>query len=315
VRWFLAVFVAGCSAQPAPILGVLSPSLVCGSGVLPAALHGENFLARPIQTLDGAPSLEVPRVKLTRESGGSVYPDVVWISTQLLSLGLPLDELESDTYALELTAPDGQTARRENALERIEVAPVRIFDVRPEPLCLADGERMIEVVGAGIDPAAQVTLRDATGETVFAPAFVVERNRILVTLPRDAVPPADYTLVVENPEEAGCRATAAASLTVNPPPRVTVLVPANLCRDGARMTVTGLGLQADATAELREPASGDDITATRVELTSPTSAVVTFGTNSLPRNVQLDFLWHNPDGCSFTLEGAVRPKPGEGGCD
>ncbi len=307
---------AGCGEQPPPLLGDLSPPVVCGSGILPLALHGDHFLALPEHTLSGEATLAVPHVDLIPASatGTTVSPVVVWLSSQLLSLSVPLDQLATGSYSLSLTDPDGQQARSDGALTRVEVAPVDIVSVSPSPVCLAAADQVVHVGGSGFDLAAVVSVRDASGATVLSPGATLTQSAITVTLPSGSLPPGDYTLVVENPAEAGCQATAAQPLIIDPPPKLTRATPNQVCAAGARLVVTGSGLMSGATVELLDDKV--TLTATQVSVMTAKRAIVTFPPNMLGKNGQADLIWTNPDGCSMTLAKAVRVRPGgRGGCN
>lgn len=312
MRGVLLILLAGCGGQPPPQIGALSPAEVCGSGTLPLSLRGDHFLARAITTLDGQSAVEVPRARLMPMSGTVVYPDVEWFSTQLLGLRVRLDDLAAGSYSLEITDPDGQKAERAAALTRVEVPQVTITSVMPSAICIADGDAMFQINGSGFQDSSTVSILDGTGATVAQPSASAGATLVHFTLPRASLVPGDYTVVVTNPAMAGCSATAAAPLILDPPPVLQQVVLGNVCGDGGQITVMGDNLLDGATVELSDGTM--TIMATRVNLLGTGRAQITFGGNNFPKNELGTLTWHNPDGCSASLANVVRIKPGKGGC-
>jgi hypothetical protein len=311
VRGVLLILLAGCGGQPAPEIRELSPAVVCGSGTLPLALHGDHFLARAISTLEGQSAIEVPSARLTPMSGTVVFPEVVWFSTQLLSLRVALGDLAAGAYALEVTNPDGQKASLASALTRVELPPVAITSVSPQPICIADGDGMFQINGSGFQDLSTVSILDGTGAMVAQPSASAGATQVRFTLPRASLMPGNYTVVVMNPPMDGCSATAAAPLVLDAPPVLNAVPLGAVCGDGGQITVMGNNLLAGATVELTDGTI--TIAATRVNVMGST-AQITFGSNNFAKNEMATLTWHNPDGCSVTLPNAVRIKPGRGGC-
>jgi IPT/TIG domain len=312
VGWLL-IALAACGEPPAPVLGQLSPNIVCGSGLLPLTLSGENFLARPVRTVHGGAALEVPSVSLEPQSGSAVFPDVTWLSSEQLSLSVPLDQLVSGSYSLTLTDPDGQTTHGDGVLMRVEVPPVTITSIAPSETCVDGADQTLTVAGMGFDPAAVVSVRNAAGAVVLAPMVSLSATSITVTLPKGSLASGSYTLVIANPSMNGCQVTAAQPITIAAPPTLRRVTPNQICAAGARLVVSGTGFEDGATVQLTDGTA--HVTATDVRVTSPTTATLTFGANTLPKNSQADLVWTNPDGCAVTLQKAVRVKAGQGGCN
>jgi hypothetical protein len=301
-----------CGGAPAPSIGEINPAVVCGSGALPVAVHGENLLARPVRTLAGVAALEVPSARLLAAAGSTVYPEVTWYSTELISLQVPLDQLALETYLLEVRDPDGQRAQKAAALTRVEVPPVSVTRVTPGALCIRDKDTTITVDGSGFLAGASVSIRDGTGAVVQRISAQATDTTVTITLAAGSLSPGEYTLVVENPEQNGCIATAASPLVIDPPPLLAQVQSGAVCADGGQVVVVGSGLQPGATVELT--VTGFTLGASLVDVTSSNSAIVTFPASSIPHNDQADLVWHNPDGCSMTLPGGVRINPGHGVC-
>jgi hypothetical protein len=306
------ILLAGCGGLPPPVIQELNPAVVCGSGTLPVALHGDHFLARAVSTLAGQSAVEVPRARLIPSSGTIVYPEVVWFSTQLLSLRVSLGDLASGSYALALSDPDGQVARLDSALTRVEVPPISITSVMPSAICLAEADVSFQINGSGFQDLSTVNILDGSGATVATPATSAGATQVHFTLTRASLPPGDYTVTIANPPMAGCSAVAAAPLVLDPPPQLNGVTQGSVCSDGGQITVSGSGLLDGATVELTD--GNLTIMATRVSLIGNGMVNITFGGNSFAKNEMATLVWHNPDGCSSTLANAVRIKPGRGGC-
>src|SRR5262249_31790618 len=152
-----------------------------------------------------------------------------------------------------------------------------------------------------------VSILDGTGATVAQPSASAGATQVHFTLPRASLVPGDYTVVVTNPPMAGCSATAAAPLVLDPPPALKRVAQGNVCGDGGQITVVGDNLLSGATVELSDGTM--TIMATRVDIMANGRAQITFGSNTFPKNGMATLTWHNPDGCSTSLPNAVRIKP------
>jgi hypothetical protein len=311
--WLLVLGLGACGRQPAPVIGGISPEVVCGSGTLPLAVNGQYFLAQPVNTLAGGVALEVPSAQLIPASGSILFPEVTWYSTELLSLKVSLDQLTPGSYALALQDPDGQGARADTALTKVEVPPVIVTSVSPAALCVAQADTSITVAGSGFLAGASVSIRDGSGAVVLRPDPSVTDTSISLTLAEAAIAPGNYTLVVENPPMDGCVATAATPLVIDPPPSLIKVISGAVCQTGGQITIQGANLLLGATVQIE--VGGVSLAATNIDTSAGDQAIVTFPANMLPHNSQADLNWLNPDGCNDVLMKGVHVRPGMGGCN
>jgi len=156
--------------------------------------------------------------------------------------------------ALTVQNPETAACASEEAIKLRVVPPPTLDQVEPSLSCVAESDRMFVVSGKdflridGSDPTV----------TVGAEAFPVDSmdgcqpletqghdvqtcSSLSITIAQDALPPDLYAVTVENPQPAGCDATATGLLRIVPPPSIDDVAPALVCLDdgGREVVVTG----------------------------------------------------------------------------
>lgn len=234
---------------PEPELTAATPNLVClAQGPRTVVMAGTGFLR-----LDGRDAvveigdLAAP-FALTAFSGcvDIPHPGVDAALCTGADMVLATDSVPVGEHGLTVQNPE--TAACESLDDiRLRVVPPPVIEiVEPPAECTAQGTQDVVIVGTGflqIDgvlPA--VTLDGAPIESVGVEGCqdlptqhhtVASCTRLTVTLPVEATAaPRKPTLVVTNPDPAGCTSTTSTELVLVPPPAIADIQPPVICDDG-----------------------------------------------------------------------------------
>jgi hypothetical protein len=325
---------AACSHEiegPAPVVQGLDPSIVCTEQlVTPVRINGSGLSPLAEEALTPDPLLALPTVTLQRTadlSGGAQtgaeieIPDdpsntaasrVRWMSQQQMTFDVyPELALQPGIYSVEVANANGQTFVRAGALAA--VPPPVITDVQPNPVCNAQGTSILTLTGTGflvigetrpsvtIDGmAATVTEVGGCSDIVNSPTAARTCTSITISVPQGTLTVGDHSVAVTNPAPAACSTAMPFTLTVVPPPTVTAIQPAVICSGGGDLVITGMDFSSDP----RVIIGGVEAT---VRTATPTRIDVTLG--AIPPGVH-DVTVDNQNGCSDTLEDALRVTPG-----
>ena len=274
---------AACSQEiqgPQPTLGddpevnLTDPGLLCqdepGQWV---TLRGEGFSPLLVGAAAGQPTTELPSVTVTRrtdplgdpvdqvsratlrstpgEEGGALR----WIDDQTLRFFISEElDLLPGVYDLRVENPGGESA---TAAAAFGILPRPTLDETSRPLsCLSQEDRPVTItgqnllIGDGISPEITVDGEVLPVESqdrcrplhpVFGPMSLC--REITVAIPRDALPPGDYPLAVNNRGPGQCPGypdAEPATLSVVSAPTLNELVPDLVCRDHGRTEVVRL---------------------------------------------------------------------------
>lgn len=332
--------------SPAPSLTSLAPSLVCGEQLTTAAvITGASLTPVPSKTLEPPESLLLPSVSLTRtatlegtattDSAVIVSDDpsdpalshVRWTSETKMSFDVTPGLLAPGVYDLTVTNPDDQAATLAHVLA--VVPPPSVTSVVPPNICDAQSDQTMVVKGGSFlqlsgGKVPTVTIKDSAGATklTLTPALsdcadvatsvmsgIQECATLTVTIPKDALQPGTYTIVVTNPEPANCTSTLPVTFVVEPPPTIDTVIPAHLCAGGGSITLNGTGYLPDASVSVSN-ATTPAVAATSVVVQGPTVADATFGGGTYNAGDSLDVTLRNADGCFATKPNAITVLPG-----
>jgi hypothetical protein len=178
---------------PPPVLAGVTPQPLCvAQGERQVAVAGEGFLV-----LDGAvPSIRMGGVEATSvtASGCQQVEDAVAqppLSYQLcttLTGTVPEAALEAGAHAVVVHNPASAQCRSEQEITLTVVAPPTVTGVAPAPVCMAQGERSVQVSGTGFlfvgatPPAVSFGAAAATGvQNVYGaggPRLYLLRTRV-----------------------------------------------------------------------------------------------------------------------------------------
>ncbi|MDD9932234.1 MAG: hypothetical protein OXT09_01445 [Myxococcales bacterium] len=164
--------------------------------------------------------------------------------------------LDNGLFALTLHNPETAACHTEEDVKLRVVPPPTIERVVPALACIAQGERAFVIEGSDflrVDDGAPTVTVGSTEFTVDSmdgcqdretQGHAVERcDAIMITIAEDALEPDLYAVTVENPQPAGCNATATGALRIVAPPVIERVDPSYVClQDGGReVTVRGSG--------------------------------------------------------------------------
>jgi hypothetical protein len=176
------------------------------------------------------------------------------------------------------------------------------------------------LAGAPVLVAPRVVVQPPTGAPLAlddaaaggaTPVRWVNGAELQVDAPLDQAAAGTASVTVENPD--GRSSTLAQAFEILASPHLTAVTPAQICATGGTVMLTGSALVAGATVTLRDPASGTTVDA-KTTVSDDGHATAVFGANTFPRSAPLDLTITDPNGCAATLAGAVRVRPGNGGC-
>ncbi|TVQ95205.1 MAG: hypothetical protein EA398_18340, partial [Deltaproteobacteria bacterium] len=194
-----------------------------------ADLDGEEADGEPLdlESLDGEP-------------GG----DIRWLSAEELDLRIrPEHALAPGVYDLEVSNPNGNTVVLPAALGI--VPRPEVTGVRPDLVCVAQGERAVAIEGSGFltDGTLLPTVR--IGDEVYTPTAAEDCRELpavfggwqrcetlQILLPAEAHEPGAWEVEIDNPEPGACSSLHGdddVHLVVVPPPAVSEVSPLPLC--------------------------------------------------------------------------------------
>ncbi len=305
------------AAVARPVLTSVEPELICDAqGNRTLTLSGSGFVK-----LSGAlPSIKigVSTFAATAASGCSAIPGAP-LPAELcnaVTVEVPKDALTPGTYDVTLTNPAPAACASTDAISLTIVAPPQLDAIEPDPVCDAQANRTLKVSGAGFIKIGDNLPTLTVGSTTFAATAASDCSPIgsapprgeictalTVDVPRDALAPGTYEVIVTNPAPAGCTSTEAITLTVLPPPELTSVRPGSVCLGGGVLDLRGLHFEPGMTVTVGGTA------ASNVQVVSGTDATVTLGAG-LALGGPYPVTVSNPSGCSTTLADAVSVSPG-----
>ncbi len=249
---------------PPPTVADIQPEPVCSEQLDYDAMTvtGTGFLA---VTVEGSPEA-LPTIRVgertypaTSVEGcedvpGPVHEAARACTTVRFAMAAGDQPPGNQPVSVENPAPAGCASVE--AVELTVAPPPSLSGVAPQPICTAQGDNPITLIGEGfltIDgQGPTVTIGESTYESaasdcepVVGPAADVQTCLTLeVTVPAGDLPESGvYEVSVTNPDPAGCTTVEAITLTVVPPPTVAGVEPDFLCAETreARVTIRGEG--------------------------------------------------------------------------
>jgi hypothetical protein len=313
-------------------------------------LSGMNFTPLSEKSLTGQEVLQLPQVSLTEATeltgAAATGPSVVinpqpadpssthvrWESEMQLQFDVTPDlMLSPGVYDITTTNADGHGATKSQSLavvpppSVISANPANVCDAQSDDLVTISGQNFLSIEdgsGIGMVPSV-VILQNGTPILTLVPTVsgctpiatqvrsgIALCTTLTVTIPKDSLPPGSYTLEVTNPASANCMSTESIAFVVEPPPKISSVLPTHVCAGGGSLDVKGMDFLPGATVTLRDPASNMSLDAGTVVVSSDgTDAAASFGGGFTVGN-KLDLTLTNKDGCTDTLPQAVSVSPG-----
>lgn len=231
-----------------------------------------------------------------------------------LTVDLPGD-MPYGPYDIMATSPAPASCFSSEPVSMAVVPPPAVDEGGIEVICFDQDSRRIIVTGGGfLDINGNLPLVEITGGSLSAPmelepdadslggctavegvTGVDSCTTFAVTVSQSELPPSEYTVVITNPQPAGC-STAQETLSVEPPPVVDMVVPSTVCEGGSRLKITGADFQEGAVVELHCP-DGKVVESVSVEVVSPTELQAVMGPG-IEEGEQCDVVVANPDSCA-----------------
>ena len=130
--------------------------------------------------------------------------------------GRPDLKLAPGLYDLTVENGDGKLGTLGKAM--LIVGRPHITEIKPMEICTAQFDNMMQIVGTGFLRVSGTLPSIKVGDKVFAPlaadgctaaprSGIDLRTKLSFTIPKDALPPGLYDVVVTNPAPAGCMTT------------------------------------------------------------------------------------------------------------
>jgi hypothetical protein len=295
-------------------------------------IHGSNMTPMPSKTLEDKRELILPKVNLTMvtaipEGGTAAAPfDIVddpakpnesrvkWTSESQMAIEIhETDKLPTGVMTIKVTNPDGKASTTINGNLAIVPKPT-INELKPPAICDDQSDQTVVVNGSNFlffdSQAPTVKVGDKTysatadGATCKAiPGTFREKDVKLCSTVTIKIPKGDFkvdkptkvAVTLTNPAPADCQSSETIELTINPPPKVTSVVPATVCEGGSQLTINGENFITGAKVII-------DCSGKRVESSSATvtpdgkQVSATFGPGATP-GMKCDVIVVNPDGC------------------
>jgi hypothetical protein len=295
-------------------------------------LHGTNMTPMPSKTLESKRELVLPTVELTMVSpipaSGTVAPPrkivddpanpttsrVKWTSESQMAFEIhESDALPTGVMTIKVTNPD-EKATTTIAGNLAIVPKPTISELKPVAICNDQADQTVVISGSNFlffdDKAPSVKVGDKTyvatpdsGKCEFVSGNFRERDvrlcsQVSITIPKGAfvvTMPTKVAVTLTNPAPADCQSTEMVELTINPPPKVSTVIPSTICEGGSQLTVSGEGFVTGAKVII-------DCSGKRIESSSTTvtpdgkQIAATFGPGATAGET-CDVIVLNPDGC------------------
>ncbi len=231
-----------------------------------------------------------------------------------LTVDLPSD-LAYGPYNLTATSPAPASCFSSEQVSMAVVPPPAVNADGIQVICFDEDNRRIIVTGGGFLkindslPSVEITGgglgsplqlqpdADSLGNcsAVEGVTGVESCTTFTLTVSETELPPAEYGMVITNPDPAGC-STAQETLSVEPPPEVDMVAPSTVCEGGSRLKITGSGFLDGAVVELHCP-DGKVVESMSVEVVSATELRAVIGAGIVEGEV-CDLVVANPDSCA-----------------
>lgn len=262
---------AGCESQeslsftvvPKPTVTTVTPQPVClDQGARPIDVSGTGFLV-----IDGvAPQIAVGTAAATQVAADAssctaitTAPGRSVQSCTRLTAVLASQALAEGAFAVVVTNPGPAGCASEEQVPFTVVPPPTLSAVTPQPVCVAQGARVVRLAGTGmlfIDGAAPTVSVGAATAALVAPvagscaaittvqgSTISSCTEVDATIAEAAVAAGVHQVSLLNPAPAGCTTQQSVTLTVTPPPSVAQVQELPVCveQSARQLEVTGTG--------------------------------------------------------------------------
>lgn len=272
-----------CNATP--VSAPFSTITIRGQNLTPMpqkTLEDKRHLKLPeirltmVTPLAGAVPLTAP-LKIADEEGAAEASRVKWTSEEQMAFEIhESDKLPTGVMAIEVTAPD--TKQKQTIAGNLAIVPKPVInELDPGAICTDQEPSEVVINGsnflfykdsAGAQKGPSVKIGDKIYEsraddatcTAISGSFretdVKLCNKIRFTVASKdfaVTTQTKFPVSVVNPAPADCQSSETIEITINPPPKVDSVVPANVCEGGSTITINGEGFLEGAKAILACP--------------------------------------------------------------
>lgn len=282
------------TAVPPPVLTSAVPQPVCTAQFKNTiTLNGDWFL----EIGSAKPTVKIGSVTLSPDTVTGCSPvdtprgDVKRCTT--MTVTLDVGSVPAGAQPVVVTNPKPANCMSTNPVTLTVVPPPSVTAVAPQPICDAQGDRVITVSGTGFlqigSALPSVTIGgvdaavgSATGCTAVSTVPNLKTCTGLdVTVASGTVTAGAQPVVVTNPTPAACHSTESVTLAVVPAPTLTSVTPEPVCdaQGDVPVTLTGTGFVEVGSSVPTITIAG--VAATNVQLTSSTCTAVAGTTDSV----------------------------------
>jgi hypothetical protein len=303
---------------PPPVLDAIAPDLVCDAqGDQLMTVTGTGFLTlgatQPVIQV-GDQKLAPKTVEGCTAVEGTFLEGMAQTCTKMTFV-IPIGTFPEGDYPVVVTNPPPADCVSLEAVNLHVAPPPVVTGVDPTPICDAQGDRVVTVVGSKFLQVGAalptVTIGNlmyvptaATGCTplmgMFVEGVMLECTGLTVTIPANAYTAGDHAVSVKNPLPADCDSNADVMLHDNDPPVVNGVVPATLCAGGGALTFDGQGFLPETSVSLEAPGQATLMSASTMVNAGGTQLTASFGGGLVPGTVY-DAVVDNHDGCTDAL--------------
>jgi len=259
-------------------------------------------------------------IAITDDPASPATSRVKWTSESEMAFEIhEADKQPTGQMTVKVTNPDGQ--KTFTFAKNLAIVPKpSINQLMPGAICTdqADSEIVIngdnllfykDATGKQFGPSVKISDKsyDATPEEATCtavPGTYRETDVKLCKTARFIVKKGDfvvdkktkYSVTIVNPAPADCQSSEPIEITVNPPPKVSAVVPATICEGGSTLTVSGEGFEPGAKVIISCPGGKRIESSSATVKPDGTQVVATFGPGATPGET-CEVIVQNPDQC------------------
>lgn len=304
---------------PPPRLDSIEPELVCGDAANSLKLTGDFFIkvGGALPTVAFGPPMGglLPTLMASAAGGCRALPGPAMAEAcTSLTVSLKPGALPAARYMVTVTNPAPAACTSSPPIPFFVLPKPTLTEIKPAEICTAQFDNVVVATGTGFLKIGGMLPAIKVGAMTFTPTmaggctpYVGPKTAVEVCtsltfgVPKGALPPGFYDVVITNPAPAGCSTSEPVKLEVAPPPTITSIAPAKICEGGGEITITGTGFRMGATV------TAGGVSAS-VTFKSATELLATFGVGLSAGTY--DVTVKNPDGCLATASTKLTVVPG-----
>ncbi len=312
---------------PAPTLKAAVPVPVCDAqGNVSFTLTGTGFIPlngeQPMVSFTAPSGTQAAAQLATAASGCTILPSPAGLmlsSCTGLTVTVAKGTLMPGSYRVAVTNPKDTGCTTIEDVRVVVVPPPAVTQIMSAMICTAQSDSTVVLSGTGFlvitdtsgTRGPQVTINGASFASTTDDCTPVPDapnaqtcTTLKVTVPKGALMPGMYPLVVKNPAPADCQTDMMLSITDVPPPTLQSVKPTAICAGGGTLTLTGTFFRTGAVVTINSVPS-----VTVTVSGDQTMATAAFG-GPFAVGGPYDVTIQNPDSCQATLMKVETVTPG-----